>query len=25
MDLIGDLNRINLHASKIAYAILGKV
>jgi phosphate:Na+ symporter len=25
MDLIGDLNRINLHASKIAYAVLGKV
>jgi phosphate:Na+ symporter len=25
MDLISDLNRINLHASKIAYAILGKV
>ncbi len=25
LDLIGDLNRINLHASKIAYAILGKV
>ncbi len=25
MDLISDLNRINLHASKIAYAVLGKV
>jgi phosphate:Na+ symporter len=25
LDLIGDLNRINLHASKVAYAILGKV
>jgi phosphate:Na+ symporter len=25
IDLIGDLNRINLHSSKIAYAILGKV
>jgi phosphate:Na+ symporter len=25
LDLIGDLNRINLHASKIAYAVLGKV
>jgi phosphate:Na+ symporter len=25
MDLIGDLNRINLHASKIAYAVLGRV
>jgi phosphate:Na+ symporter len=25
MDLIGDLNRINLHASKIAYAVMGKV
>jgi len=25
LDLIGDLNQINLHASKIAYAILGKV
>ncbi|MCK4597414.1 Na/Pi cotransporter family protein, partial [bacterium] len=25
MDLIGDLHQINLHASKIAYAILGKV
>jgi phosphate:Na+ symporter len=25
MDLIGDLHQINLHSSKIAYAILGKV